>query len=83
MTVAPVIELSTPAATNPVAADVTSTPVLSNTMTLNGITLTLEKFVEVEGGYQLYGSLDLSGATLPAQGYFNMMAVIKMTDANG
>ncbi|NCP16703.1 hypothetical protein GW866_06640, partial [bacterium] len=50
---------------------------------LNGITLTLEKFVEVEGGYQLYGSLDLSGATLPAQGYFNMMAVIKMTDANG
>jgi hypothetical protein len=45
--------------------------------------LTLEKFVEVEGGYQLYGSLDLSGATLPAQGYFNTMVVIKMTDANG
>jgi hypothetical protein len=83
MTVAPVIELSTPAATNPAAADVTSTPVLSNTMTRNGIAFTLEKFVEVEGGYQLYGSLDLSGATLPAQGYFNTMAVIKMTDANG
>jgi len=85
MTVAPVIELSTPAATNPAAADVTSTPVLSNTMTRNGIAFTLEKFVEVEGGYQLYGSLDLSGATLPAQGYFNIntMAVIKMTDANG
>jgi len=83
MTVAPVIELSTPAASNPPPADVTSTHVLSNTMTLNGITLTLEKFVEVEGGYQLYGSLDLSGATLPAQGYFNTMAVIKMTDANG
>jgi len=83
MTVAPVIELSTPAATNPPAADVTSTPVLSNTMTRNGITFTLEKFVEVEDGYQLYGSLDLSGATLPAQGYFITMAVIKMTDANG
>ena len=83
MTVAPVIELSTPAATNIPAADVTSTPVLSNTMTLTGITLTLEKFVEVEDGYQLYGSLDLSGAALPAQGYFDTMSVIRMTDANG
>jgi hypothetical protein len=86
MTVAPVIELSTPAATNPPAPGVTSTPVLSNTMTLNGITFSLEKFVEVEGGYQLYGSLDLSGATLPAQSifsYFDTMTVIKMTDANG
>jgi hypothetical protein len=83
MTVAPVIELSTPAATNAPAADVTSTPVLSNTMTLNGITLTLEKFVEVEDGYQLYGNLDLSGAILLAQGYFNTMAVIRMTDTNG
>ena len=83
MTVAPVIELSTPAVTNIPAVDVTSTPVLSNTMTLNGITLTLEKFVEVEDGYQLYGSLDLSGAALPAQGYFNTMSVIRMTDANG
>ena len=67
MTVAPVIELSTPAATNPLAAELTSTPVLSNTMTRNGITFTLEKFVEVEGGYQLYGSLDLSKLSLPAQ----------------
>ena len=83
MTVAPVIELSTPAVTNAPAAGVTRTPVLSNTMTLNGITLTLEKFVEVEGGYQLYGSLDLSGVTLPAQGYFNMMAVIEMNDVDG
>ncbi|MDP2776058.1 MAG: hypothetical protein Q8O48_00315, partial [Anaerolineales bacterium] len=83
MTVAPVIELSTPAVTNIPSVGVTSTPVLSNTMTLNGITLTLEKFVEVEDGYQLYGSLDLSGLSLPAQGYFNTMAVIKMTDANG
>ena len=83
MTVAPVIELSTPAVTNIPAVGVTSTPVLSNTMTLNGITLTLEKFVEVEDRYQLYGSLDLSGATLPAQGYFNTMAMIRMTDANG
>ncbi len=83
MTVAPVIELSTPAVTNIPAVGVTSTPVLSNTMTLNGITLTLEKFVEVEGGYQLYGSLDLSGAALPAQGYPNTMGLLKMTDANG
>ena len=83
MTVAPVIELSTPAATNPPVADATSAPVLSNTMTRNGITFTLEKFVEVDGGYQLYGSLDLSGATLPAQGYFNTMAMFKLTDANG
>jgi hypothetical protein len=83
MTIAPVIELSTPAASNPPPADVTSTPILSNTMTRNGITFTLEKFVEVEGGYQLYGSLDLSGVNLPAQGYFNTMAMIKMTDANG
>jgi hypothetical protein len=83
MTVVPVVELSTPAATNPPAADATSTPVLSNTMTRNGITFTLEKFVEVEGGYQLYGSLDLSGATLPAQGYFDTMDRIRMTDANG
>jgi hypothetical protein len=83
MTVAPVIELSTPAATNPPAAGVTSTPVLSNTMTRNGITFTLEKFVEVESGYQLYGSLDLSKLSLPAQGGVNMMPVIKMTDANG
>jgi hypothetical protein len=81
MTVAPVIELSTPAVTNIPAVGVTSTPVLSNTMTRDGITFTLEKFVEVEGGYQLYGSLDLSGATLPMEGYFNTMAVIKMTDA--
>src|SRR5574341_416970 len=83
MTVAPVIELSTPTVPNPPAADVTSTSVLSNTMTRNDITFTLEKFVEVEGGYQLYGSLDLSGVTLPAQGYLNTMAVIEMTDANG
>ncbi|HLB49225.1 MAG TPA: hypothetical protein VJL59_19615 [Anaerolineales bacterium] len=83
MTVAPVIELSTPAARNPPAADVTSTPVLSNTMTLNGITLTLEKFVEVEGGYQLYGSLDLSKLSLPAQSYFNTMGLLTLTDANG
>jgi hypothetical protein len=83
MTVVPVIELSTPAATNPPAPDATSTPVLSNTMTRSGITFTLEKFVEVEGGYQLYGSLDLSGATLPAQSYFNRMDGIRMTDANG
>ena len=86
MTIAPVIELSPPAAINPPAEDVTSTPVLSNTMTRNGITFTFKKFVEVEGGYQLYGSLDLSGATLPAQSifsYFDTMAVIKMTDANG
>lgn len=83
MTVAPVIELSTPVATNPPAADATSTPVLSNTMTRDGITFTLEKFVEVEGGYQLYGSLDLSGATLPAQSYFSTMDMIRMTDANG
>jgi hypothetical protein len=83
LTVAPVIELSTPVATNPPAADATSTPVLSNTMTRDGITFTLEKFVEVEGGYQLYGSLDLSGATLPAQGYFNTLGMIRMTDANG
>lgn len=83
MTVAPVIELSTPAVTNIPAVGVTSTPVLSNTMTLNGITLTLEKFVEVEGGYQLYGSLDLNGVTLPTQGYFNTMGRLKMTDANG
>jgi hypothetical protein len=83
MTVAPVIELSTPAATNPPAADVTSTPVLSNTMTRNGITFTLEKFVEVEDGYRLYGNLNLSGAILPVEGYFNTMAMIEMTDANG
>ncbi len=83
MTVAPVIELSTPAVTNIPAADVTSTPVLSNTMTLNGITLTLEKFVEVEGGYQLYGSLDLSKLSLPAQSYFNTMGLLTLTDANG
>jgi hypothetical protein len=83
MTVVPVVELSTPAATNPPAADVTITPVLSNTMTRDGIIFTLEKFVEVEGGYQLYGSLDLSGATLPAQGYFSTMDRIRMTDANG
>ena len=83
MTVAPVIELSTPAATNPPAAGVTSTPVLSNTMMRNGITFTLEKFVEVEGGYQLYGSLDLSKLSLPTQGGVNMIPVIKMTDANG
>ena len=91
MTVAPVVELSTPTATNspapdatnPPAADATSSPVLSNTMTREGITFTLEKFVEVEGGYQLYGSLDLSGATLPAQGHFDTMDIIRMTDANG
>ena len=90
MTVAPVVELSTPTATNPPApdatnpptADATSTPVLSNTMTRDGITFTLEKFVEVEGGYQLYGSLDLSGATLPAQGHFDTMDMIRMTDAD-
>lgn len=83
MLAAPVIEISTPAVTNIPAVGVASTPVLFNTMTLNGMTLTLEKFVEVEDGYQLYGSLDLSGAALPSQGYFNTMAVIKMTDANG
>ena len=83
MTVVPVVELSTPVATNPPAPDMTSTPVLSNTMTRDGITFTLEKFVEVEGGYQLYGSLDLSRATLPAQGYFDTMDMIRMTDANG
>lgn len=89
MTVAPVIELSTPTApntpavTNIPAVDVTSTPVLSNTMTLNGITLTLEKFVEVEGGYQLYGSLDLSKMSLPARSYFNAMVLLTLTDANG
>lgn len=77
MTVAPVIELSTP------AADATSASESPNSMMLNGITLTLEKFVEVEGGYQLYGSLDLS--KLP-QGYMGgplMMSPLIMTDANG
>ena len=54
-----------------------------NTMTRSGIIFTLEKFVEVEGGYQLYGSLDLSGATLPAQSYFSTMDMIRLTDANG
>src|SRR5574341_710087 len=88
MTVAPVIELSTPAATNPAAAGVTGTPVLSNTMTRNGITLTLEKFVEVEGGYQLYGTLEFGEVTLPAQGApaeggYGSMGILKMTDANG
>jgi len=83
MTVAPVIELFPPVVTNIPSVGVTSTPVLSTTMTQDGITFTLEKFVEVEGGYQLYGSLDLSGAALPAQGYFNTMAVIKMTDTSG
>jgi hypothetical protein len=89
MTVAPVIELSTPTATNiPAVTDTpavgaTSTPVLSNTMTLNGITLTLEKFVEVEGGYQLYGSLDVSKLSLPTQSYFNAMGLLTLTDANG
>ncbi len=83
MTIAPVIELSTPAVTNIPTMGVTSTPVLSNTMTRNGITFTLEKFVEVEDGYQLYGSLDLSKVTLPAQGNFNTMTMIRMMDANG
>ncbi|MEI7849366.1 MAG: hypothetical protein WCK35_26445 [Chloroflexota bacterium] len=89
MTVAPVIELSTPTATNlPALTDtpavgVTSTPVLSNTMTLNGITLALEKFVEVEGGYQLYGSLDLSKMSLPVRSNFNAMGMLTLTDANG
>jgi hypothetical protein len=89
MTVAPVIELSTPTATDipavtePPPVGATSTPVLSNTMTLNGITLTLEKFVEVEGGYQLYGSLDLSKLSLPARSYFNGMGMLRLTDANG
>jgi hypothetical protein len=52
-------------------------------MTLNGITLTLEKFVEVESGYQLYGSLDLSKLSLPTQSYFNTMSLLTLTDADG
>lgn len=83
MTVAPVIELSTPVAAITPAANATGKPVLSNTMTINGITLTLEKFVEVEEGYQLYGILDLSKLSLPAQGYFNTMRLLTLTDANG
>ena len=91
MTVAPVIELSTPVVTdmptdnttNVPTAGATSTPVLSNTMTLDGITFTLEKFVEVEGGYQLYGSLDLSKASLPAQHYLEGMLRVTLTDAEG
>ncbi|MDO9302088.1 MAG: hypothetical protein Q7T89_11925 [Anaerolineales bacterium] len=82
MTVAPVIELSTPAVTNIPAVGVTSTPVLSNTMTLNGLTLTLEKFVEMEGGYQLYGSLNFENLPL-SQGFSNTIGPLKMTDANG
>lgn len=83
MTVMTVIELSTPAVTRIPAVDKTSTPALSNVMTLNEITMTLEKFVEVESGYQLYGSLDLSKLSLPAQGYFNGMGLLTLTDANG
>ena len=84
MTAAPVIELSTP------TAGAMSAPALSNSMTLNGITLTVEKFVEVENGYQLYGSLDLSGlqqgnASVPLALSPLMMtdADLTMTDANG
>jgi hypothetical protein len=83
MTVAPVIDLSTPVVKITPAPGVTSTPILSNTATLNGITLTLEKFVEVEGGYQLYGSLDLSKLSLPAQGYPNGMGLLTLTDSKG
>ena len=85
LTVAPVVELATPVVASTRVPGLTSTPTLSNTATLHGITFTLEKFVEIADGYQLYGSLDLKDLKLPAQAYPNSTdrLSLTLTDATG